>query len=296
MVEIPNGAQLIVETGPGIYTVEWVPRSDLYVCGVYGADAASPIRLDSNNRIATYTAQSPQTFGTMVQLLDGSTTFSPSFDPPGTGDDQNDYFDYGYRIGDADNEVKVTFHKGLPPPPTPSPPATLTGLTVRFRTGGAPGDDKDNDTGVTVSVNQGGVLLARYRQIRPDSGEVVTPGGDQDHQQTQSFGLNSDIPEKMKLFNSSVVNDGTNSCYVEISIETVGHDSWSFYWGLIPEWNGVAGTETQWPYYWTLASYGSSGSVASATLNLQAPGSRGFKPITHPPRIRIREGAGPRTT
>jgi hypothetical protein len=124
---LPSGQKYTAYAGT--VNVQWEPNSQDYVCLVYGPGMPAPVTLDWNNRnlAPPYIAQADGTpFGTRVQTPDGTTIYTPSYDPTATTLGNVTTAIYGYNINGSDQTVVITNTAGL---------KILTGLTIHFFTG-----------------------------------------------------------------------------------------------------------------------------------------------------------------
>jgi hypothetical protein len=238
---VPAGAQPIVETGPGVYTFEWNPSNANLVCDV-GIGMTRLARLDSNNRtFTTFADTPPPNAWTLVQLPDGSITYSPNFNPdPTTSPDKTtDTFDYGYTINGSNNEVRVTFVHGA---------RLLTGMRFNFHFGTgkpgnmaievliAPASNKDNP-------------FAGYAQPRPPSDIATAPSNPPDamHQSMTPYPKDQLTTVDMMMLRPVTPDDLNAIVRIWVDPQSGGYfdraDAISFRWGVVPQWNGAWGGE-----------------------------------------------------
>jgi hypothetical protein len=249
---VPAGAQPIVETGPGVYTFEWNPSDQQLVCDV-GIGMTRLARLDFNNRTFTTSVATPPppNAWTLVQLPDGSVTYSPNFnpDPTSSPDKTTDYFDYGYTINQSDNQVKVTFMHGVQLP---------TALRFKFYPGS---DDKPNNMAIQVFIapaSNKDNYFAGYQEPRPPGNIATSPDpNDPMNQPMKTYPTWTATLVDMKMLRQMTPDDLNAIVRIWVDPQPGGYlsraDHFTFGWAVIPQWNNsVWGGEINPGVAWTL--------------------------------------------
>ena len=135
---------------------------------------------------------------------------------------------------------------------------TLTGLTITFFTGQ---ENKDPSTEIVAKLTKSdGTLVAQYGQVL-----INTPPGTPGFEAPSEFPAWQPTSKQMALQQPTFTNSDTTGLTLTITIIPHGsgpipiaHDTWTFTWQLVPEWNNAPGTAVTAPAYWSLDEHKTS--------------------------------------
>jgi hypothetical protein len=242
MVDVPTGAwQYGVVAGQ--VKITYKPDEPGHILRIFSQDQPAEIELSDG---ATDTNFSVSTGQLGLELWNAQPFQSPNFqyDTPTITPSENDPTTQTMEWQGRGKAVITN---------TAAPASkTLTGLTINFYTGP---DNKDPTTEITANLTKSdGTLVAQYGQSLID-----TAPGAPGFEAPSEFQKGQLTSKQMALLQPTFTNADTIGLKLTVSITPHGtgpipiaHDTWTFSWGLIPEWNHVAGTEVHAPAYWML--------------------------------------------
>jgi hypothetical protein len=249
--DAPVGAYRVQLTA-GTVNLTWIPQDAVAFISLWPQDPSKDATLQSSTTTWNYTASQDEILCFAV-FRPGSGILITNVDPSTTDQNTGIITTTATCVGEA----LLTFTN------TPAPPApvlqTLTGLTITFFTGQ---ENKDPTTEITATLTKSdGTLVARYGQV------LVNTGGTPGFEAPSEFPAWQPTSKQMALQQPTFTNSDTTGLILTITIIPHGtgpipiaHDTWTFTWQLVPEWNHAPGTAVTAPAYWSLDEHKTSAS------------------------------------